>query len=256
LLTTLVLLAGGESRRFGRDKSLVLVDGKPSISRIVDEFTRIGIVNIVVVSKNYEKCKLYKSILPEIECAIDKPLECGGPLRGIYSVGDRGSKYYYLVPVDTPWIEPRAYVVLSSYLDVYSADIASPLYGDKYVDPLISVISSTYFSQLHSRVERICSLRGSLRATDLLRIASTVVLVGSRHLTRLSYTLSHINTENDLKIRPPRGILVDDVVVIKQPSLGLASSHDELRGISTQQYNVYKNLGIEHLATHAERDSM
>ncbi len=252
--TTLILLAGGESRRFGRDKALVLVDGEPSLSKIVEELTKLSTVDLLVVTRDYDRCKVYKSIIPIIECTVDRFLECSGPLRGVYSVSDRGSNYYYLAPVDTPWIKIEVYLLLTSYLNIEDADIAAVLHDSRHTDPLISVLTGRYFSEIHSYIENICRLRGYLRATDLIRAATTVVLVGSRYLARFPLYLSHINTEDDLKTRYPRNRLYEDIVLLSQPSLGLATSYKEFRKISRQQYYVYKNLRIDHLAIHAEKD--
>jgi molybdenum cofactor guanylyltransferase len=66
------ILAGGQSRRFGSDKALALVEGKPLLAHVADTL-RPQCVQLVVAGR----------VWPGIESVIDLPAPGLGPLGGL-----------------------------------------------------------------------------------------------------------------------------------------------------------------------------
>lgn len=78
-----VVLCGGESKRMGKDKGLLLKDDKPWAVLIAEKLRSTGLD--VAVSINKKQQKAYSAIFPETPLIIDQlPIE--GPLDGLLSI--------------------------------------------------------------------------------------------------------------------------------------------------------------------------
>jgi molybdopterin-guanine dinucleotide biosynthesis protein A len=77
---SVIVLAGGQSKRLGRDKSLLLVDGQPLISRTVEKLTNLSDDLIVVTNspERYESLALPVRFVPDERRGV-------GALMGVYS---------------------------------------------------------------------------------------------------------------------------------------------------------------------------
>ena len=64
-----VILAGGFSRRFGRDKGLVVLAGKPLIVHVIDRVSKVADEVLVVVSSAEQKNK-FETILGETKTIL------------------------------------------------------------------------------------------------------------------------------------------------------------------------------------------
>jgi Molybdopterin-guanine dinucleotide biosynthesis protein A len=76
-----IVIAGGSSSRFGSDKLLVLIDGRPLISRVLEVAREVG--DVILVSSRDEISRL-GGLLGDVKVVEDLPrLPCGGPPRGV-----------------------------------------------------------------------------------------------------------------------------------------------------------------------------
>ena len=66
------VLAGGQSRRFGSDKALALLAGKPLIDHVIDRLA-VQVAALVVVGRDY----------PGVDSLFDRPGPGLGPLGGL-----------------------------------------------------------------------------------------------------------------------------------------------------------------------------
>jgi molybdopterin-guanine dinucleotide biosynthesis protein A len=89
-----VILAGGESRRMGRDKAWVELDGQPLIAHVIEKVRALGVAEIFISGRNdadYSKLRL--PVLHDIEPGfgplggIERGLrECQSPLLLVFAV--------------------------------------------------------------------------------------------------------------------------------------------------------------------------
>ena len=77
-----LVLCGGESRRMGRDKGLILKDGLPWALHMGEKLDRLGIP--VVYSINKAQCAAYGKIIPSDQLIIDAA-NLPGPLNGLFT---------------------------------------------------------------------------------------------------------------------------------------------------------------------------
>ncbi|WP_284053201.1 molybdenum cofactor guanylyltransferase [Stakelama marina] len=90
------VLAGGSARRFGSDKALALVNGKPLIEHAADALRRHA-DSVIIVGREY----------PGAECVPDLPRPGQGPLGGICGAlmhaSATGAQSVMTVPCDVPF---------------------------------------------------------------------------------------------------------------------------------------------------------
>ncbi len=99
---SVVVLAGGHSRRLGKDKSLLELDGVPLLVRTVQRLDALS-DDLVVVTNDaarYESLSLAARIVPDEEPGM-------GSLMGIYS-GLQAARHAYtlVVACDMPFLSP------------------------------------------------------------------------------------------------------------------------------------------------------
>ena len=105
---TALVLAGGESKRFGRPKALLDVGGTPMVRRVVDAIGPLAGELVVSVATS-EMVSALRPILPEAAFSIDGRSE-RGPIEGFrrgfdVAQGDR----VLVAPCDAPLLQPGLY---------------------------------------------------------------------------------------------------------------------------------------------------
>ncbi len=174
-----ILLAGGRSVRFGRDKLTYKVKGKEIVVRVTE--AALAVAKRVVLSVRSGEDGERLSELTGLDYRIDESLPCEGPVRGVLSSVRREETL--LLPADLPWIDG---ITLRSFLGVCkgsSNQICGLLWSasasGRYLEPLIALIKS--LDPLHY-VRRACYLK-SVRVTDVHRAASSILMVSAGLLT-------------------------------------------------------------------------
>ena len=102
-----VVLAGGESRRFGSDKALARFRGEPLIARVVRELRNVGFNQVAIAAKEPEK---YADAAPGAELLRDvRPIQT--PLAGL-AAGLRASRYplVFACAADMPFAADAALI--------------------------------------------------------------------------------------------------------------------------------------------------
>jgi len=102
-----VVLAGGESRRFGSDKALARFRGEPLIARVVRELRNVGFNQVAIAAKEPEK---YADAASGAELLRDvRPIQT--PLAGL-AAGLRASRYalVFACAADMPFAADAALI--------------------------------------------------------------------------------------------------------------------------------------------------
>jgi molybdenum cofactor guanylyltransferase len=105
--TCAVVLAGGESRRFGSDKALAQFRGEPLIARVVRELRNVGFNQVAIAAKEPEK---YADAARGAELLRDvRPIQT--PLAGL-AAGLRASRYalVFACAADMPFAADAALI--------------------------------------------------------------------------------------------------------------------------------------------------
>lgn len=99
-----LILAGGQSRRFGSEKAWHLVDGKPMIAWVQEAVSAVADSVLISVGSAAEVVR-FERYGP---CVIDQYADCG-PLAGIHAGWQQTSTDWLLVAgCDMPFLTPDA----------------------------------------------------------------------------------------------------------------------------------------------------
>ena len=139
-----IVLAGGQSRRMGRDKALIEFQGKPLIAHVIDTLREL--TNDVVVVSN--RSEVYSPFGVRVTPDYDPPC---GPLGGI-AAGLQAAQHDLAVAVacDMPFLNVR---LLRYLLDAaVDYDAVVPQLGDEF-EPLHAVYRQTCYHPIVQRIE-------------------------------------------------------------------------------------------------------
>ena len=116
---TAVILAGGMSRRLGRNKALEPFQGEPLIRRVIGAMRKVA-SNTVVVANDAERVNeldLPNDVVPVIDEYPGK-----GSLGGIYTgLNAAPTDWAIFCACDMPFLDPRLYRALLDTRDMYDA---------------------------------------------------------------------------------------------------------------------------------------
>ncbi|HEX30528.1 TPA: molybdenum cofactor guanylyltransferase [Candidatus Poribacteria bacterium] len=127
-----IVLAGGRSSRFKRDKALILWEGKPLIVRLVDMLKRMFGEIIVVTGDD----RRYEDLLDVI--VVDDLIKGKGPLGGIHAgLSSSSNDYNLILPCDMPLLNEKVISLLLDEIDGRSRIILPVVRG--YVEPLVGI---------------------------------------------------------------------------------------------------------------------
>ena len=148
-----IILAGGESKRFGEDKTFFNFNGKSFLERALDAATEISgdiiicvrgedkIKDCLAEAKNVAKKRAEtgkRSLIPEI-IADDKYCGFKGPLKGIYSsIKILKGKLTLVMECDAPFFNFDAASELIKKLEAEKVDAVIPMWPDSTVEPLLA----------------------------------------------------------------------------------------------------------------------
>ena len=140
-----IVLAGGQSRRMGRDKALIEFQGRPIIAHVVDTLRALS-DDIVVVSNRPE---LYGPFGARVVPDYEPPC---GPLGGI-AAGLQAVQHPLAVVVacDMPFLNVALLSWLTNLADEHDAVV--PQTGDEF-EPLHAVYRRECYSPIVRRLER------------------------------------------------------------------------------------------------------
>lgn len=193
---SVIILAGGFSRRFGRDKGLVLLKDKPLILHVIDKVSPLVDSVLVVVSSKKQKQDFTKILGNGIKIAIDTH-QAQTPLIGAITGFDIIKKgYSLLVPCDAPLISPE---VISFLFDTSFKKLAVvPRWPSGYIEPLQAVYhtETSLIAAEEALKQGYMNMRSMINNLHKVRYVSTLVL---EQFDKNLVTFFNVNTPHDLE---------------------------------------------------------
>jgi molybdopterin-guanine dinucleotide biosynthesis protein A len=196
LKTTAIILAGGSSARFGRDKGLLPLTNKPIIQHVLNATKELVDEQIIVVNSKTQAENYKQTLHTEANILIDAE-NIQTPLIGAFTGFEAAEgEYSLLLSCDVPFVSKN---VLSLLLDLCPNRMAViPRWPNGYIEPLQAV----YATRSASKASRKTLSEGKLRMQTMIdnlhgvRYISTLVL---EQLDPNLATFFNINTPVDLK---------------------------------------------------------
>jgi molybdopterin-guanine dinucleotide biosynthesis protein A len=146
-----IVLAGGESRRMGRDKAFLKLEGIPMIEHVLRTLRTI-FPRTIIVTNNPSAYASYEAAV--VTDAVKK--QC--PLAGIYSgLLSSAEEYNFVAACDMPFLNPDLITYMTGLVDGY--DIVVPMTAGRNVEPLHAIYSKRLLpvikKQLHGDERKI-----------------------------------------------------------------------------------------------------
>jgi molybdopterin-guanine dinucleotide biosynthesis protein A len=176
---TAIILAGGDSTRIGKDKSMLPIGGEPMIKHICDQL-RPHFDQILVSSDDKSKYDFL-----DVEIIPDR-LAGQGPLMGIASaLKASANEVNFVIACDIPEVDMS--FVRTMLRQVRNCDAVVPTTGPSQYEPLFAVYKKDVFTAAEDAL-----LSGSSRIMDALTSCKVryIELTGAQQI-------KNINTVND-----------------------------------------------------------
>ncbi len=187
-----VLLAGGQSKRMGKDKAFLQLNGKTFL-RIIAEKLSIY-CDQIIVSGNKEK-KLYLSQLRGIKSQIDFVKDKNpftGPLNGIVSCRKKiKNDLVFISTCDTPLLNEEIIPYLSSKIDGYDAVIPTVNNKEQFLNTVYKKSALDLGERLYS--EGVRSLYEWINHLKILKISEKEI----KYIDKHTYSYWSINRPED-----------------------------------------------------------
>jgi molybdopterin-guanine dinucleotide biosynthesis protein A len=191
-----VVLAGGLSKRYGRDKCLIELAGKPLVLHVVDRVCNLVDENVVVVSLNASKEGLSKMLKSKVKVVADKYEEHSPLIGALSGFESTDAEYSLLLPCDTPFVSTDITALLLDLCVSRAATI--PRWPNGYIEPL----QATYNTRLAIEASKKALNEGKRDLASMInnlhgvRYVSTLVL---EQLDPQFLTFFNVNSPEALK---------------------------------------------------------
>jgi molybdopterin-guanine dinucleotide biosynthesis protein A len=164
-----VVLAGGDSRRFGsRDKALARVSGEPMLRLVSQAAAEATDVPPVVAVRTAERAETYSGILETAEFVTDAP-QPNGPIGGVEAALDHTTAdWLFVCGCDMPHLAPSAIDWLFDHRGPAPAVV--PRSGDWY-HPLHAWYHRTALDDaLSADLQRLQGIRDAVSETRVVAV--------------------------------------------------------------------------------------
>ena len=196
MTTSAIILAGGSSSRFGKDKGMVTLAGEPLIRHVVDAIRKI-VDETIIVTSSCERAAKYEEIIPGSVKFIEDIGKSNGPLIGaLTGFGVASGKYAIVLPFDTPFVSREVVSLLFELCKGRSAVI--PRWPNGQIEPLHAIYQvqlAITAAETAVAVGRL-DMRGMIERMHGVRFVSTIALQEFDHELKFFF---NINTPLDLK---------------------------------------------------------
>jgi len=254
-----IILVGGESKRYGRPKALVEINGKTFLELVFDELSELtDRIYVSYTSKTPVKALELAETLGAV-LVRDKNLPCSGPPRGLSSISlETVSEWYWIVAVDYPFVKSSILRKLSDIALTTKADAVTPILEKGYPAVTLGFVSKAALKTLYNS----CKAKADLtRTTDLYRGARHSIYVGWTVLSASSKPFANVNTSDQLLNSVEKEPVLDLVIGSNKTYLRAINSLVKQKpGLASlyfaQESEEYGMLGLNLLSVHAWKDAV
>jgi molybdopterin-guanine dinucleotide biosynthesis protein A len=191
-----IVLSGGKSSRFGENKALKKLCGKPIVCYVVESLLKAGYKVILVIGIK-DRIKDFLRLFPSQITITKDDLAGYGPLAGILSgLKMVNSTYTAILPCDSPFIKPKVIDFLFNSVKPYDAII--PRWANGYIEPLHAV----YRVKPALKAAKEAISKKELYIVDMIKRLKKVKYVSIDEIKPYDnklLTFFNINTRNDFK---------------------------------------------------------
>jgi molybdenum cofactor guanylyltransferase len=188
------VLAGGEGKRLGMDKTLLTIDGNMVIDRILHILR--GIFPLVLLVVQDEDSPLAAMEDPQVRLVADI-ITGKGPLVGVYTaLCNSPAPYVFVMACDMPY--PSPVLIRCLLAKAPGREVVVPRRGE-YIEPLFAVYSRDIGERIRARV-----VEGNLKIHELIQELD-VVYVDEDEIAACDprfRSFFNINTLEDLETSP------------------------------------------------------
>jgi len=193
-MKSFIILCGGRSKRMGRDKGSMDLNGKPMILHVVDTISRFA-DEIIIVLRDEEQAKNYKKLFKKdkisLKIVTDKKKD-HGPLMGILTGLSNISSYYaQVLPCDSPFISINFILKMFKIAENENYEAIVPKWDDGHIEPLHSIYKKTVLNAIPKL------LSDNHRDVKSLMDNINVRYVDVNLLDRNGKSFQNINTDDD-----------------------------------------------------------
>ena len=193
---TVAILAGGDSSRFGSEKSLALFHRKPLVTHMVP-IAKVFASRVIIVASSEKQQALLSEVVSDIDIVLDVEGSERCALNGSVTAFEYSeNEYTLLLPVDTPLASKGLLKSILQLRDGHGAVV--PAWPNGFVEPLHAV----YLTE-HAYDKGLEALEtGQRRMQDLLNLLTNVLYVQTEILRMFDehlQTFANANTPNELK---------------------------------------------------------
>lgn len=185
-----IVLAGGLSRRLGRDKAVEHIDGRPLINRVLDNLSQIADELVVVVNtpRRARELPLPASVIPAVDIYPN-----AGSLGGIFTgLSASSNEWGIVVACDMPFLNLDLLACLLSFRAAH--DVVVPVINHR-PEPTHAVYSKVCLPAIETRL-KVKDLKIAKFFDDV-----RTKYVSQRYVEKIdpgSLSFFNVNTEEDL----------------------------------------------------------
>lgn len=199
-MRTGIILCGGRSRRFGKDKALLTIDGVPMVQRMAGRISQV-VDEIIIAARDSAQCESLAAVsaIPDgAEVVCDQVKEYG-PVAGILAgLSASRSGYSICLACDLPYVNPEVIDTLFGRAEANNSDAAIPKHPNGRIEPLHAVYGSSMVDACRDAMGREeHTIRGAISLLD------AVLFVPVESLRRFDPDLStflNVNYPEDLGV--------------------------------------------------------
>lgn len=191
-----IILAGGLSSRFGQDKCMKELGGRPLITHVLDRIASLGNELIVVVGSEAQRNKLPHAVLTRTKTVVDKYSDHSPLVGALTGFENAQSDLALLLPCDAAFVSRD---IASLLLDLCAdRNAVIPRWPDGKIEPLQAAYNTkcAAIAAEAALKEGRLDMRGMIAHLRRVRYVSTLVLQQFDH--KLD-TFLNINTVQDWK---------------------------------------------------------